>query len=378
MPSVLSHHWPWRGVIEEYREFLPVSEDTPVVTLLEGGTPLIESRAIGPSLPGRIRLLLKYEGVNPTGSFKDRGMTMAITKAKEEGVRITMCASTGNTSAAAAAYSSAAGMMSVVLIPSGYVALGKLSQALAYGARTLAVDGNFDDCLAVVRAVTDSYPVALVNSLNPYRMEGQKTAAFEVCDALGAPPDFHALPVGNAGNITAYWWGYREYHEKGLVDSLPAMLGFQAAGAAPLCLGRPVEKPETVATAIRIGNPARWADACTAVEESGGLFRALTDDEILSAYRDLSSMEGLFVEPASATGLAGVVKLAREGFFGDEPVTVVCTLTGHGLKDPDRAIEMADEPEPVPADVDYVVDLLGLDEPGLGRVAGRELADARG
>jgi len=269
-------------------------------------------------------------------------------------------------------------MMSVVLIPSGYVALGKLSQALAYGARTLAVDGNFDDCLAVVRAVTDSYPVALVNSLNPYRMEGQKTAAFEVCDALGAPPDFHALPVGNAGNITAYWWGYREYHEKGLVDSLPAMLGFQAAGAAPLCLGRPVEKPETVATAIRIGNPARWADACTAVEESGGLFRALTDDEILSAYRDLSSMEGLFVEPASATGLAGVVKLAREGFFGDEPVTVVCTLTGHGLKDPDRAIEMADEPEPVPADVDYVVDLLGLDEPGLGRVAGRELADARG
>lgn len=287
-------------------------------------------------------------------------MTMAISKAKEAGARITMCASTGNTSAAAAAYSSVAGMTSVVLIPAGYVALGKLSQALAYGARTLAVDGNFDDCLAVVRAITNNYPVALVNSLNPYRMEGQKTAAFEVCDTLGGVPDFHALPVGNAGNITAYWCGYREYKERGLVDSLPAMLGFQAAGAAPLCLGRPVEKPETVATAIRIGNPARWKDACQAVEQSGGLFRALTDDEILQAYKDLSSMEGIFVEPSSATGVAGIRKLAGEGYFGTDPVTVVCTLTGHGLKDPDRAVEMAEEPEPVPADVEYIVDLLGL------------------
>ncbi|MCD6351336.1 MAG: threonine synthase [Armatimonadetes bacterium] len=362
MSRLPTHTLPWRGVIEEYREFLPVSDETPVVTLLEGGTPLIESRAIGPSLPGCIRLLFKYEGVNPTGSFKDRGMTMAISKAKEEGRRITMCASTGNTSAAAAAYSTAAGMTSVVLIPAGYVALGKLSQALAYGARTLAVEGNFDDCLAVVREITANYPVALVNSLNPYRMEGQKTAAFEVCDALGGAPDFHALPVGNAGNISAYWWGYKEYYEKGLIDSRPTMLGFQAAGAAPLCLGHPVAKPETVATAIRIGNPARWQDAVRAVEESGGLFRPITDEEILATYSDLASQEGIFVEPASATGVAGVRKLAQEGFFGNEPVTVVCTLTGHGLKDPDRAIALASEPEKVPADVERVVELLGLEK----------------
>ncbi len=361
MAGAFSHKWPWRGVIEEYRDFLPVTKDTPVITLLEGGTPLIESKAIGPSLPGRIRLLFKYEGLNPTGSFKDRGMTMAISKAKEEGARVTMCASTGNTSAAAAAYSSIAGMTSVVLIPAGYVALGKLSQALAYGARTLAVDGNFDDCLAIVRTITDNYPVALVNSLNPYRMEGQKTAAFEVCDALGRAPDFHALPVGNAGNISAYWWGYKEYKEAGLIEALPRMLGFQAAGAAPIVLGRRVEKPETVATAIRIGNPARWKDAVAAVEESGGLFAALTDEEILAAYKDLAAREGLFVEPASAAGVAGVCKLAREGYFGDEEVTVVCTLTGHGLKDPDRAIAVAQEPEKVPADVEYIVELLGID-----------------
>ena len=352
--------WPWRGVIEEYREFLPVSDETPVVTLLEGGTPLVPSRAIGPSLPGRLRLFFKYEGLNPTGSFKDRGMCMAISKAKEAGARITMCASTGNTAASAAAYSSAAGMASVVMIPAGYVALGKLSQALAYGARTLAVEGNFDDCLRCVREICEAYPVALVNSLNPYRMDGQKTAAFEVCEALGGPPDFHALPVGNAGNITAYWWGYRHWRDAGLVASTPVMLGFQAAGAAPIVLGHPIEKPETCATAIRIGNPARWKDAVAAAQESGGLIASVTDEEILAAYSDLARLEGLFCEPASAAGVAGVRKLAKEGFFGDAPATVVCTLTGHGLKDPDRAIALAQQPETVPADTEFIVDLLGL------------------
>lgn len=358
-----AHHertWPWRGVIAEYRDFLPVTEDTPVITLLEGGTPLIPSRAIGPSLPGRVRLFFKYEGLNPTGSFKDRGMTMAVSKAVEEGARITMCASTGNTSASAAAYSSVAGIQSVVLIPAGYVALGKLSQALAYGARTLAVEGNFDDCLAIVRAITDNYPVALVNSLNPYRMEGQKTAAFEVCDALGGPPDFHALPVGNAGNISAYWWGYKEYHAAGIISDLPVMLGFQAEGAAPIVRGQKVDNPETIATAIRIGNPARWQDAVKAVQESGGLVAAVSDEEIIEAYKDLAASEGLFVEPASAAGVAGLRKLAAQGYFGDEAVTVVCTLTGHGLKDPDRAIAIAPKPQNVPADTDHILQLLGL------------------
>jgi threonine synthase len=360
MGNLPTRKWPWRGVIEEYRQLLPVSDATPVVTLLEGGTPLVESKVLGPSLPGNIRMFFKYEGLNPTGSFKDRGMVMAMAKAKEAGAKITMCASTGNTAASAAAYSAAAGMQSVVLIPAGYVALGKLSQALAYGARTLSVEGNFDDCLRCVREICDSYPVALVNSLNPYRMEGQKTAAFEVCEALGGPPDFHALPVGNAGNISAYWMGYKEYRERGIVDATPVMLGFQAAGAAPLVHGKPVEKPETVATAIRIGNPARWSDAEAAVRESGGLFRALTDEEILATYADLARYEGLFVEPASAAGVAGVRKIAGEGYFGERAVTVACTLTGHGLKDPDRAIAMAAEPETVKADVGHLVDVLGL------------------
>ncbi len=358
--NVKAHRWPWRGVIREYAEFLPVTDATPVVTLLEGGTPLLESRAIGPSLPGKIRLMFKYEGLNPTGSFKDRGMTVAISKAKEEGARVVMCASTGNTSASAAAYAAAGGMRAVVLLPAGYVAMGKLSQALAYGAQTLAVDGNFDDCLNLVRAITSQYPVALVNSLNPFRLEGQKTAAFEVCDALGDAPDFHVLPVGNAGNITAYWMGYKEYYDAGRTTQRPVMLGFQAAGAAPIVLGRPVEKPETVATAIRIGNPARWKEAEAAAKESGGLIDMVSDDEILAAYRRLAGEEGIFVEPASAAGVAGVIKLAASGYFGNEPVTVVCTLTGHGLKDPGTAIDMAREPERVPADLDYIVDLLGL------------------
>jgi len=350
----------WRGVIEEYRQYLPVTEQTPVVTLLEGDTPLIPSRVIGLQLPGSIDLYFKYEGLNPTASFKDRGMTMAVSKAKEDGAQVTMCASTGNTSASASAYSAIAGMQSVVLIPDGYVALGKLSQALAHGARVIQIAGNFDDCLGIVREITDNYPVALVNSLNPYRLEGQKTAAFEVCDALGQAPDFHALPVGNAGNITAYWWGYKQYHEVGKTGCLPRMLGFQAAGAAPMVRGKPVANPETVATAIRIGNPARWQDAAAAVEESRGLVRIVTDEEILQAYRELGASEGIFVEPASAAGVAGVIKLADEGFFGDEAAVVVCTLTGHGLKDPDQAVAMVEEPEKASAQTEAVVDMLGL------------------
>ncbi len=350
----------WRGVIEEYRQYLPVTEQTPVITLLEGDTPLIPSRVIGPQLPGSIDLYFKYEGVNPTASFKDRGMTMAVSKAKEDGAQVTMCASTGNTSASAAAYSAIAGMQSVVLIPDGYVALGKLSQALAHGARVIQIAGNFDDCLDIVREITDNYPVALVNSLNPYRLEGQKTAAFEVCDALGGAPDFHALPVGNAGNITAYWWGYKQYQEARKTSRLPRMLGFQAEGAAPMVRGAPVANPETIATAIRIGNPARWREAAAAVEESQGLLRTVTDEEILQAYRKLGSSEGIFVEPASVAGVAGVIKLADEGFFGDEPAVVVCTLTGHGLKDPDRAVAVVEEPEKALARTEAVVEMLGL------------------
>lgn len=350
----------WPGVIEAYREFLPVSDQTPVITLHEGNTPLVESLHFAPRLCPKLRLFFKYEGLNPTGSFKDRGMTMAISKAAERGVTATLCASTGNTSAAAAAYSARAGMLSVVLIPAGKIAMGKLAQALTYGARTLQVDGNFDDCLRVVREITDHYPIELLNSLNPMRMEGQKTIAFEVCEVLGGPPDYHLLPVGNAGNITAHWWGYREYRERGHIDRLPVMMGFQAAGAAPLVHGAPVAQPETIATAIRIGNPARWDDAMSAVSESGGLLRAVTDEEILEAYAELASLEGVFVEPASAASIAGLKKLVAEGVLGSEPATVVCTVTGHGLKDPDTAIQIASAPEQVAADTAQVVKLLGL------------------
>ncbi|MGC9318308.1 MAG: threonine synthase [Armatimonadota bacterium] len=350
----------WPGVIEHYAALLPVSDATPRVTLLEGNTPLIPGRHLAPRLGERVSLYFKYEGVNPTCSFKDRGMTMAVSKAVEEGAKCTICASTGNTSAAAAAYSARAGIDAVVLIPDGYVALGKLAQALAYGARTLAVDGDFDDCLRLVRAISESYNVALVNSLNPYRLEGQKTAAFEVCDWLGEAPEFHALPVGNAGNITSYWMGYTQYHERGITDRLPRMLGFQAAGACPIVTGEVFESPETVATAIRIGNPARWQEASAAIEESEGQIHALTDDEILQAYRELSSEEGIFCEPASAASWAGLKKLAAEGFFEGAQCTVVATLTGHGLKDPDRAVAMAPEPEKAPNDLDAVVEMLGL------------------
>ncbi len=350
----------WPGVIEHYARFLPVSEATPRITLLEGNTPLIPSVKVGPRLGVGVRLFFKYEGLNPTASFKDRGMTMAVSKAVEEGAECTICASTGNTSASAAAYSARAGIQSVVLIPHGYVALGKLAQALAYGARTIAVDGDFDDCLRLVRDISDSYPVVLVNSLNPYRLEGQKTAAFEVCDWLGGPPDFHALPVGNAGNITSYWMGYCEYREAGITDRRPRMLGFQAKGAAPIVLGRRVDRPETLATAIRIGNPARWKEAQAALDESDGIIRAVSDDAIIEAYQELASEEGIFVEPASAASIAGLKRLAAEGFFEGRECTVVATLTGHGLKDPDRAIEVAPEPERAPAEVDAIVEMLGL------------------
>ncbi len=350
----------WPGVIEAYRDLLPVTDATPRITLLEGNTPLIPSRHIGPSLVPGIELYFKYEGTNPTGSFKDRGMTMAVSRAKERGVEITMCASTGNTSAAAAAYSARAGMSSIVLIPRGKIAFGKLSQALIHGARTVQVEGNFDDCLRIVREITDNYPIELVNSLNPMRMEGQKTAAFEVCDVLGRPPDAHILPVGNAGNITAYWWGYLQYREIGRISELPRMVGFQAAGAAPLVHGEPIRNPETIATAIRIGDPARWHDAMAAMNDSGGLVDAVTDEQIIEAYRLLASTEGIFVEPASAASVAGLLKLAAKGYF-DGGQTVVCTLTGHGLKDPDTAVDQLDAPDRIEPETEALVELLQLD-----------------
>ena len=349
----------WRGVIEAYREFLPVSDSTPVITLNEGNTPLIRASRLREAIGAPIELYLKYEGANPTGSFKDRGMTVAVSKAVEEGARAVMCASTGNTSASAAAYAARAGITAAVLIPKGAIAMGKLAQALIHGAKVIAIEGNFDDALNLVRSITSRYPITLVNSINPYRIEGQKTGAFEICDQLGRAPDYHAIPVGNAGNITAYWKGYKEYKAAGRIDSLPRMIGFQAEGAAPIVRGHPIRDPQTIATAIKIGNPASWKYAEAARDESGGLIDTVSDYEILQAYRMLASLEGVFVEPASAASVAGVIKLARRGFFkrGD---TVVCVLTGHGLKDPDRAIASAAEPIVLPAEEGAVVEKLGI------------------
>jgi threonine synthase len=343
----------WRGVVEEYRAFLPVDGGTPVVTLQEGATPLLPA----PRLSERVgaEVWLKYEGANPTGSFKDRGMTVAISKALEEKAEAVVCASTGNTSASAAAYATRAGLTCAVLIPEGYIALGKLAQALIHGARVLQIRGNFDDALVLVRALAERAPVTVVNSVNPYRIEGQKSAAFEVVDALGEAPTVHCLPVGNAGNIVAYWKGYREYQDAGRSTRLPAMYGFQAAGAAPIVLGHPVENPETIATAIRIGNPASWYGATAAASESGGRIEAVTDAEILGAYRFLAAEEAVFCEPASAASVAGLLKVGVP-----EGSTVVCTLTGHGLKDPDRAIAEIDVPSPVDPDEDAVRAALGL------------------
>ncbi len=327
----------WRGIIEEYRAFLPVNSSTPVITLLEGNTPLIPSVYLSSRL--NLNLFYKFEGANPTGSFKDRGMTLAISKAVEEGARAVICASTGNTSASAAAYAARAGLKCFVLIPEGKIALGKLTQALIHQAVVVGLKGNFDQALSLVRHLSANYPLQLVNSLNPFRLEGQKTAAFEICDKLGGSPDYLFIPVGNAGNITAYWKGFKEYYQKGLVGKKPRLFGFQAAGAAPLVLGHPVENPETVATAIRIGKPARGEEALQAARESNGLIDMVTDDEILEAYRLLAGREGIFVEPASAASVAGLIKKAAEKTVSPGS-TVVCVLTGHGLKDPDTALKM--------------------------------------
>ena len=347
----------WRGVIEEYRDRLPVSAKTPVVTLHEGGTPLIYACYLSELLDNEV--WLKYEGINPTGSFKDRGMTMAISKAAEDGAKAVICASTGNTSASAAAYATKAGMISAVLIPAGKIATGKLAQAVIHGAEILQVAGNFDDCLTLARELSENYPVALVNSVNPYRIEGQKTAAFEVIDMLGFAPDIHALPVGNAGNITAYWKGYNEYRKDGISNSLPQMYGFQAAGAAPLVKGKPVLKPETIATAIRIGNPASWDQAIEARDKSGGVIDSVTDKEILAAYAIVAGKEGVFVEPSSAAGIAGLIKYKKAGKL-PKGKKIVITVTGHGLKDISWALEKFAKPKIVKVNAVAAAKALGL------------------
>ncbi|WP_457623915.1 threonine synthase [Persephonella sp.] len=351
----------WRGIINAYREFLPVNDKTPVVTLYEGNTPLIDapnlSKKIAPNL--NLKIFLKYEGLNPTGSFKDRGMTMAISKAKESGKTAVICASTGNTSASAAAYAARAGMDAYVILPKGAVALGKLSQAMVYGAKIIALMGNFDDALSIVREIGERYPVEVVNSVNPYRIEGQKTASFEIIDAIGDAPDFHFIPVGNAGNITAYWKGYKEYKEAGKSTKLPRMIGWQAEGAAPIVKGFPIKNPQTIATAIKIGNPYSWQPALQAAKESNGFIDAVSDEEILEAYRLVASTEGVFCEPASAASVAGVIKAYRKGLFqGGE--TIVCTLTGNGLKDPDTVIKASDKPIEMPPDINEIAKYLGL------------------
>ncbi len=351
----------YRGVIEKYRKYLPVSGATPVVTLNEGNTPLIFSPYLSSRLGAGCLVYLKYEGLNPTGSFKDRGMTMAISKACEEGSRAVICASTGNTSASAAAYAARAGIKCVVLIPDGHIAMGKLSQALIHGALVLQVRGNFDDALRLVRETAEKYPITLVNSLNPFRIEGQKTGSFEICDALEGAPDFQVMPVGNAGNITAYWKGYKQYLQEGKITSLPGLLGFQAEGAAPIVRGRIVENPETIATAIRIGNPASWKQAEQARDESGGLIDMVSDEEILEAYKLLAEKDGVFAEPASCASVAGLLKLSAAGFFsGKEKLRIVCILTGHGLKDPDRAIKSVAKPLTVDAQMKEILGKMGF------------------
>jgi threonine synthase len=347
----------WRGLIEEYRDRLPVTDKTPVVSLREGGTPLVYACTVS-EMTG-CEVWLKFEGANPTGSFKDRGMTMAISVAAERGSKAVICASTGNTSASAAAYATKAGMTCGVLVPQGKIAMGKLAQAVVHGATILQLDGNFDDCLDIARALAENYPVELVNSVNPVRIEGQKTASFEIVDLLGRAPDIHALPVGNAGNITAYWRGYTEYARDGIASSRPRMWGFQAAGSAPIVLGHKVDNPDTIATAIRIGNPASWQQAEAARDESGGLIDSVTDDEILSAYRLLAGKEGLFCEPASAAGVAGILKMSQAGQL-DRGQVIVCTLTGNGLKDPQWALEGASDPVLLPVDVSAAAAALGL------------------
>ena len=342
------------GVVERYQEYLPVSEKTPIISLNEGNTPLILAEALPKELGLKdVRIYYKFEGLNPTGSFKDRGMTMAISKAVESGSKAVMCASTGNTSASAAAYAARCGLKCYVLIPEGKIAKGKLMQAFRYGAKVLMIKGNFDQALELVKEMTKDGKITLVNSLNPFRIEGQKTAAFEIVDDLGDAPEYHVLPVGNAGNITAYWKGYKEYKKAGKSSTLPKMIGFQAAGSAPIVLGHPVEKPETIATAIRIGNPASWKGATDARDESGGLIDMVTDEEISKAYRFVAEREGVFAEPASVAPVAGVINLAKKKFF-KEGSRIVITLTGSGLKDPDFALSFNDPVYTIESNIDAV------------------------
>ena len=349
----------YKGLIQRYREYLPVSDDTKIITLYEGNTPLIPAPAISKKVGKNVSVYLKYEGMNPTGSFKDRGMTMAVTKAVEEGAKAVICASTGNTSASASAYAARAGIKSIVLIPEGAIALGKLAQALIHGALVIPIKGNFDDALEMVIELSDKYPVKLVNSINPYRIEGQKTASFEICDVLKDAPDLHFIPVGNAGNITAYWKGYKEYKAESKISKLPKMCGFQAAGSAPIVDGHPILEPETLATAIRIGNPASWKQAENARDESGGLIDKVTDEKIIEAYRFLTENEGIFVEPASAASVAGLFKKLETDLIKENSV-IVCTVTGHGLKDPKTAIDNVAAMDAVEKDVNIVAKLAGL------------------
>ena len=349
----------WKGIIRGYPEFYRFQDERNIVTILEGNTPLIPAPGLAAKINPDISIHLKFEGLNPTSSFKDRGMTVAVSRAVEAGSRSVICASTGNTSASAAAYAARAGIKAFVVIPEGKIALGKLAQAMIHGAVVVKVQGNFDEALKIVREISENYPITLVNSLNPHRIEGQKSAAFEICDALGAAPEYHALPVGNAGNITAYWAGYKAYRDAGKIKALPKMIGFQAEGAAPIVRGRIVDHPETVATAIRIGNPASWKAAEAARDESGGLIDMVSDREILDAYQMVSSTEGVFCEPASAASIAGVIKKSKEGYF-PKGAGVVCTLTGHGLKDPDNAIKVSVEPVTCEPEMKKVLNVLGF------------------
>lgn len=348
----------YQGLINRYREFLPVDDSTPVVTLNEGNTPLIKADNLAKKIGVDAEIYLKFEGCNPTGSFKDRGMTMAVTKAKESGSGAIICASTGNTSASAAAYGAKAGLKTYVLIPDGYIALGKLSQAMMYGADIIAIQGNFDKALEMVREISDKYPITLVNSVNPYRIEGQKTGAFEICEALGQAPDYHFIPVGNAGNITAYWKGYKEWHKLGKIKELPKMMGFEAEGAAAIVKGERIMNPETVATAIRIGNPASWKFAEAARDESNGMINYVTDEEILKAYKLIASCEGVLAEPASAASVAGLIRVKDTVKSGSK---IVCILTGNGLKDPDNAIKYAnDEVKKTSADMTDILRAMNI------------------
>ena len=348
----------WKGLLREYKSYLPITNKTPLITLNEGNTPLIKAEKIGEKLGG-IELYFKYDGLNPTGSFKDRGMVMAVAKALEEGSKAIMCASTGNTSASAAAYAARSDIQCIVLIPDGNIALGKLAQALMYGAKVIAINGNFDDALKSVIDITNNYPITLVNSINPYRLQGQKTSAFEICDTLGKAPDYLAIPVGNAGNISAYWMGFKEYKDKNIVSNLPKMIGFEAEGSAAIVKNKIIENPQTLATAIKIGNPASWKLAVNAANESKGFIDSVTDDEILEAYSMLAKEEGIFAEPASAASLAGIIKTYKAGKLNKGDI-VVSVLTGNGLKDPDNAIKISNSPIKVENNIEKIRKVIGL------------------